>query len=212
MGRKERSTVHDTPCTPRLNCCGGPCCRICPIRGCCMMDRWVSCMPGTLPGTESRRTTPSFPLQMELSWSGNHWERRNTEHNLLSFPHTQCCWPTAISLSNHRLPPAQIDNRLSTDGNNIVWVTLHFLEKGREEASSRETQFYLLGYSSGTGVAVPRWGIHVLSSVMGQTLWSLVIARAPVCLVNSLVAFSLELSSQTDLRQILMLRKLQLVK
>lgn len=47
---------------------------------------------------------------------------------------------------------------------------------------------------------------------MGQTLWSLVIARAPVCLVNSLVAFSLELSSQIDLRQILMLRKLQLVK
>lgn len=47
---------------------------------------------------------------------------------------------------------------------------------------------------------------------MSQTLWSLVIARAPVYLVNSLVASSLELSSQTDLRQILMLRKLQLVK
>lgn len=193
------------------NCCWGPWCRISPLRGCCVMDRWISCMPGALPGTESKgRATPSFPVQMELSWSGSHWERRNTERNLLSFPRTHCSCPIAISFSNHRLPPAQIDNKLSPNGNHVVWVTLHFLEKGREEANSRETQFYLLGYSTGTGIAVPRWGTHVQSSVMGQTFWSLVIARAPVCLVNSLVAFSLELSSQNDLRQILALRKLKI--
>lgn len=88
------SPLHHPPNRSRCLCC-----RISPLGRCYMTDRRTIHMPVAIPSADSEgKETPSFAFQMELSWSGSHWERINMENDHLSFPHSHCYWTTAINL------------------------------------------------------------------------------------------------------------------